>query len=257
MICQTYIKSICIPFDLLYFKRNQPWYPEALLGITKRRCLSFGFNFVHSMLSTQPDTYWVTHLPTLGKLQRPPVDIYVESGHISVRIFVCETTLCATLCFKRANWHDIFITTPPGSYVFATPTIMNSNRNMSGSDWKCFPVYTYWLHKSKWTFPMKISEVGEWVTQLETMTGSISWKPLPGSWPLLIHCDLVESYGNPSLGQHWHWVFPDGAKPLFEPILKIHHNMYSVAFALERFTKGSWNVAVACVQSRGWFVELR
>ena len=39
-------------------------------------------------------------------------------------------------------------------------TNIKPNQNMSISDWKCSPVYEYWLNHSKWTFSAKISEGG-------------------------------------------------------------------------------------------------
>ena len=57
-------------------------------------------------------------------------------------------------------------------------TNIQSNWNMSRSDWKCSPVHKYWLNQLKWTFTTYITEgvryifprVGEWVTQRGVIT---------------------------------------------------------------------------------------
>ena len=58
-------------------------------------------------------------------------------------------------------------------------TNIKLNRSMFRSDWKCSPVYRYWLNQSKWTFSTEISKgtryvfpkVCEWVTKRDTCRG--------------------------------------------------------------------------------------
>ena len=114
----------------------------------------------------------------------------VGSIHISVRLYDRETTRCASDGFWRANWHEFFLLeqllTPDFTHAYpvetgavviknlvpvcmliqnirGTPrafTNIESNRNMSISDWKCSSVLTYRLNQSKWTFVFSYPKVG-------------------------------------------------------------------------------------------------
>ena len=98
----------------------------------------------------------------------------VGSGHISVRfMFVKPHDVPPLLCFNvqtemKFSAEQILFTTPTiwkhelvlvctlkqssGGYTSCGFTNIKSNRNMSGSDWKCSPIHKYWLNQSKWTF---------------------------------------------------------------------------------------------------------